>query len=621
MLAFVASTAGACVSLADPPELRCLKLGTCPSDGGEEDAEEMIDRSRGPSPMPRSPDGPEPDEIDAPPAPDAALPDARAAADARAPDAPPDAAPVEPDAPADAAADLEEDVTVPPILPDAPAPGDAAEDAADAGGPGADAPSPDAPPPDAAPDAPVDAPPPPPPDAPELRRNGLPCTVGQQCQSGLCADGVCCDVGCAGLCEACNLPGWVGTCTAVPNGEDPGNECDVDPPDTCRRDGVCDGMRKCRLRAAGAPCGVQECRGSTEYSSRTCDGLGDCRPATTKPCDPYVCGAGNACATSCTSNAQCLASSFCDTARMRCMGLQPAGGSCTAGNECVSGQCVDGVCCQSTCTAPCHRCNLPGALGTCTPINAGEDPDNECAQEAASSCGLDGFCDGRGACRKWGAGTVCVMASCTGTMEVSAATCDGAGVCSTPMMRSCAPLVCGANSQCLSTCTMDPDCTTGYFCDTGGACGTKRANGTACMRGGECTSGNCVSGLCCDSPCTGTCMTCASGICSPLAAGAAAPAGQCPAEDASTCGRNGNCNGQGACQLHQSGTVCVTATCASNSQTTAGTCNGTGTCQAGTMSSCNGHTCNGTACGTDCMGSSANCLTGYFCDVNQCKPK
>jgi hypothetical protein len=54
---------------------------------------------------------------------------------------------------------------------------------------------------------------------------GSACTVGQECQSNFCVDGVCCGTACGGLCEACDIPGTVGTCTFVPMGTDPDNEC------------------------------------------------------------------------------------------------------------------------------------------------------------------------------------------------------------------------------------------------------------------------------------------------------------------------------------------------------------------------------------------------------------
>ena len=50
------------------------------------------------------------------------------------------------------------------------------------------------------------------------RSNGAACAVRSQCASGFCVDGVCCASACAGVCQACNLSGSLGTCRAAPAG-------------------------------------------------------------------------------------------------------------------------------------------------------------------------------------------------------------------------------------------------------------------------------------------------------------------------------------------------------------------------------------------------------------------
>src|SRR6185436_19102859 len=54
---------------------------------------------------------------------------------------------------------------------------------------------------------------------------GRRCATGADCQSGSCADGVCCGSACTALCYACNLPGNEGSCLPIPAGQDPGAEC------------------------------------------------------------------------------------------------------------------------------------------------------------------------------------------------------------------------------------------------------------------------------------------------------------------------------------------------------------------------------------------------------------
>lgn len=59
---------------------------------------------------------------------------------------------------------------------------------------------------------------------PDLGPGGA-CNSNSDCVSGFCVDGVCCNNACTGSCRSCALQGSVGTCTNVPNGSDPENEC------------------------------------------------------------------------------------------------------------------------------------------------------------------------------------------------------------------------------------------------------------------------------------------------------------------------------------------------------------------------------------------------------------
>jgi len=162
------------------------------------------------------------------------------------------------------------------------------------------------------------------------------CNMSNECGAGLtCVDNVCCNSACNGSCEACDLPGSVGTCTAVPNGQDPDNECGAVScvgfyagwsGDSCQR--------KADVPANVASCsGARSCRSqATECTAYTVPG-----PVTT------------------TCHGQCQ-----DPANGSCTGTVP--GSCTNVNPgtqtCGVGQC--------TRTAPiCTN----GAPATCTPGN------------------------------------------------------------------------------------------------------------------------------------------------------------------------------------------------------------------------------------------------------------
>ncbi|MBI5489175.1 MAG: hypothetical protein HY905_17700 [Deltaproteobacteria bacterium] len=55
--------------------------------------------------------------------------------------------------------------------------------------------------------------------------DGVECDGDAACASAACTDGVCCNEDCSGACVACELPGSVGACAPLPEGEDPDDEC------------------------------------------------------------------------------------------------------------------------------------------------------------------------------------------------------------------------------------------------------------------------------------------------------------------------------------------------------------------------------------------------------------
>ncbi len=70
-----------------------------------------------------------------------------------------------------------------------------------------------------------------------LKALGAVCGGNAECDSANCVDGVCCDNACGGTCKACNLAGTIGTCTNIPAGQDPNNECPG--ANSCNGSGVC----------------------------------------------------------------------------------------------------------------------------------------------------------------------------------------------------------------------------------------------------------------------------------------------------------------------------------------------------------------------------------------------
>ncbi len=170
-----------------------------------------------------------------------------------------------------------------------------------------------------------------------------------------------------------------------------------------------------------------------------------------------------------------------------------------AGDDCKSGFCVDSVCCNSVCDGLCEGCNVDEVFrGTCSPVAAGNDPDNECDEEAASTCGKTGACDGAGACQLYDSSTICTAASCSSlTSSLGAAYCDGAGSCDNASASTinCSPYECSNDTGTCGggICDLSNPCNSSYFCNEG-TCELKRAVGQECTGFGDdaCATGTCV---------------------------------------------------------------------------------------------------------------------------------
>jgi len=319
-----------------------------------------------------------------------------------------------------------------------------------------------------------------------------------------------------------------------------------------------------------------------------------------------------------------------------CVGVREVGEACTAGDECISGHCPasDGVCCVAACDAECVACveSKTGAPdGTCGAITANTDPDNECAAEAASTCGANGTgCNGDASaprCNLYDDTTVCADGTCTTGSAMGERYCNGAGTCNTAVTTDCAPYGCNsAGTACLTSCSGTGDCDASSYCDGTGACVPKHADGATCANGDECISSHCADDLCCNRICDATCEACSAdktggtdGVCSAVAADTD-PDTECTAMDPTTCGVDGTgCNGDGAnpgCNLYDSTTVCSSASCAAGMITSQGLCDGTGACSSGATTPCDPYQCDaaGTGCLTSCT-SHADCSANSYCDA------
>lgn len=242
--------------------------------------------------------------------------------------------------------------------------------------------------------------------APAGTASGASCDAGSQCGTGFCSDGVCCEATCDGVCEACNVPGSVGKCAPIPDGENPANECpttplppegeedagtpvDLDagdagdggeadasvsfaPPDAgiASNDGqcggVCNGQRACRFPGKDRTCGSTFCTTPTDQARAACDGAGHCVVGS-EECAAYSCSDGSpGCKQSCTGESDCASTHFCDALSSTCKPKLGNGSACSSVAQCQDAHCVSGVCCNDACTGfPGASCTVPGNVGQC----------------------------------------------------------------------------------------------------------------------------------------------------------------------------------------------------------------------------------------------------------------
>jgi hypothetical protein len=207
---------------------------------------------------------------------------------------------------------------------------------------------------------------------------GQGCSGDNQCKSGHCADGLCCDSDCGGKCQRCNLGGTPGTCTNIPIGQDPDGECGGGG-NACNGSGAC-------ANPEGNPCGADGDCLSAQCEDGVCCNL-DC-PGLCKRCDITVGTCTNVpsgqTVTGCNAVQACDGSGNCKKAN---------GQTCATGTDCASNNCVDTYCCDTACSGLCRSCNgadtVGGQNGKCDFIKSGQDPANECSAA----------CNGSGACQ------------------------------------------------------------------------------------------------------------------------------------------------------------------------------------------------------------------------------
>ncbi|MEZ4229571.1 MAG: DNRLRE domain-containing protein [Polyangiaceae bacterium] len=448
--------------------------------------------------------------------------------------------------------------------------------------------------------------------------NGNACTEARQCSSNQCVDGVCCNAACNGQCEACDVPGNVGTCSAVTGAPHGARTACVGDGSACN--GQCDGANRtaCVFAGGTTQCRAPQCNNGQSVVEAFCNGSGSCPAQQQQSCDPYRCSA-TVCLTTCTTDTQCQTGFRCDAGA--CVPAKTDGETCTANTECGSGFCVDGFCCNSQCNGQCEACSVSGSEGTCTEVTGAPVGSRPSCADDGTTCG--GTCNGvqRAACAYPGGSVECRAADCMSGQATLSATCDGAGSCPAVQTLACPTGNC-AGTLCEGNCGVDGDCSAGAEYCAAGVCAPTKGNGEQCSRDSMCISGRCVDGYCCNSACDGQCEACnvtgSEGTCSAVSG---APRGARPAcsTDGTSCA--GSCDGvtTAACSYPGSATVCRSAACSAGVATLEGHCTGGGSCSPIQQQTCAPFICHPTdpRCDGDCS-VDTDCSGGQYCAGGIC---
>jgi len=477
------------------------------------------------------------------------------------------------------------------------------------------------------------------------------CAVDDDCNSMKCQQKVCCSSLCTGTCQSCALPGSEGTCTMVPDREDPLNQCNDTGAASCGTEGSCDGAGACRLyargttcRAAAGVCDVAEtCAGGGAPCPSDTFAVGTLCRAATGVCDqPESCsGAGAACPPDALVPAGTVCrplTDLCDAAET-CSGTSaacPPNGFAPANTVCRASS---GVCdLAESCTgagAACPADRFAAASVVCRATAGGCDAPESCTGSGAA-CPPDSFLTAGTVCRA-ASGACDAAESCGGTSAAcpadgflpassvcrpAAGSCDVAENCSgggpacpadalLPASTLCRPAagVCDVSESCTggaAACPPDGFVAPGTTCrGVAGICDVAEActgNGAACPPDGFVAVGTvcrAASDLCdAVESCTGGAAACPPDALSPPGTVCRAEAGLCDVAE--------TCSGAvAACP--SDGFVAAGVTC----RAVAGACDVAESCPG------NGPACPGdgvVAAGLSCRPSVGGCDLGEVCD-------
>ena len=284
------------------------------------------------------------------------------------------------------------------------------------------------------------------------RANGQACDVHEDCASGHCNNGLCCDSDVCCLTEA-DCGGGAGV----------GLVCDdVEACQGTLGQILCENFRCSTLEGqpddSGCSAGM-EADDCGLYRATRCEGGAEQTPPR--------------CLTRCTFDSQCDENAHCEA--FRCQLDKPDGSSCSADSDCISGHCSGGFCCQSgDCCNTAFDCPL--------------------RYRGSATCRDTSSCQGVRDI------AVCENSRCDTVKDV-----ENDSACSLLVLANrCGPypdLLCtGAASQtapvCATSCLLSLGCDLNAHCSAG-ACVPDLPGGSACTAAEQCLSGYCSNGFCC----------------------------------------------------------------------------------------------------------------------------
>ncbi|NMB73769.1 MAG: hypothetical protein GYA21_01415 [Myxococcales bacterium] len=461
------------------------------------------------------------------------------------------------------------------------------------------------------------------------RADGKDCQSGADCDSGICGVD----------------PGGARRCRPAASACIDGNRQGVASGTT-----VCYGPDRATCTAADT-WSVTNCANDCgPYADVHACGLAQCIECE-ESCDPFF-------DSGCDANAYCAFNPF---PFPQCFYKKADGQSCTENKQCTSNNCVSAPSGSKFCEPAGTRC--AGTDGSAVAVGQSTCYNNDrytCqstgwqATDCAQNCGFYVDVDS------------CVGGACT----ACATSCTSNDDCKTGILcqnnRCVGDLpngsTCQLDTQCLSRHCIDGRCCQDicsarcFRCDitSDGVC---RAIPAGQDPDNECTGEGLCKGTCngqgaCAFPAVGTvCQTCVrcDGLgfcrqyvpaqtdpqdecpqcqacngsgpgCAPISAGQD-PLDECPALPEASCSFSGACDGSGQCEKWPTHTECGPGSCVNGNAVLPATCDGAGTCLAGSPMNCGLYRCqDSTRCASSCS-SHAHCVSEAFCSAaGQCQP-